>query len=62
MNRYSNSLDSFESLLHLEPSVKVDDALVAEVKSALRACAAWHKTPQVVRYATEPGFAKRLSD
>jgi hypothetical protein len=49
--------------LHLEPGVVVDDALVAEVKSALRACAAWHKTPQVVvRYATEPGLAKRLSD
>jgi hypothetical protein len=50
-------------LLHLEPSVVVDDALVAEVKAALRACAAWHKTPQVVvRYATKPGLAKRLSE
>ena len=49
--------------LHLEPGVVVDDALVAEVKSALRACAAWQKTPQfVVRYATEPDLAKRLSD
>ena len=49
--------------LHLEPGVVVDDALVAEVKAALRACAAWHKTPQVVvRYATEPGLAERLSD
>ncbi len=49
--------------LHLEPGVVVDDALVAELKSALRACAAWHKTPQVVvRYATEPGLAERLSD
>ena len=49
--------------LHLEPGVVVDDALVAEVKSALRACAAWHKTPQlVVRYATQPGLAERLSD
>jgi uncharacterized protein len=49
--------------LHLEPGVVVDDALVAEVKSALRACAAWHKTPQVVvRYATKAGLAKRLSD
>jgi len=49
--------------LHLEPSVVVDDALVAEVKFALRACAAWHKTPKVVvRYATKPGLAKRLSD
>ena len=49
--------------LHLEPGVVVNNALVAEVKSALQACAAWHKTPQViVRYATEPGLAERLSD
>jgi uncharacterized protein len=49
--------------LHLEPGVIVDDALVAEVKSVLKACAAWHNTPQViVRDATEPGLAERLSD
>jgi uncharacterized protein YcaQ len=49
--------------LHLEPGVLVDDALVAEVKSALRALAAWHKTPQVVvRNASKPGLARRLSD
>jgi uncharacterized protein YcaQ len=49
--------------LHLEPGVVVDETLVAEVKSALQACAAWHKTPQVVvRYASEPGLADRLSD
>jgi uncharacterized protein YcaQ len=49
--------------LHLEPGVIVDDALVAEVKAALHACAVWHKTPQViVRDATKPGLAKRLSD
>jgi uncharacterized protein YcaQ len=49
--------------LHLEPGVKVDDALVAEVKAALQACAACHKTPQVVvREASKPGLAKRLSD
>jgi uncharacterized protein len=49
--------------LHLEPGVIVDDALVAEVKNALQACAAWHKTPQViVRQAAEPGLAERLSD
>ena len=40
-----------------------DDALVAEVKTALQALATWHKMPQVVvRYATEPGLAERLSD
>ena len=49
--------------LHLEPGVVVDDALVAEVKSALQTCAAWHKTPQVVvRYASKPGLARRLFD
>lgn len=49
--------------LHLEPGVVVDDAMVTKVKAALQACAAWHKTPQVVvRYASKPGLAKRLSD
>src|SRR5258706_4817195 len=49
--------------LHLEPGVIVDDAMVAALKSALQACAGWHKTPQViVREATEPGLAARLSD
>jgi uncharacterized protein len=48
--------------LHLEPGVKVDDAMVAELKTALRACAAWHKTPQVlVREASKPALAKQLS-
>ena len=54
--------------LHLEPGVVVDDAMVAEVKSALHACArfvlgkSWHRTPQVVvRYAAKPGLARRLS-
>jgi uncharacterized protein len=49
--------------LHLEPGVVVVDALVAEMKCALHACAAWHKTPQViVRAASVPGLAERLSD
>jgi uncharacterized protein len=49
--------------LHLEPGVVVDEALVTELRAALQACAAWHKTPQViVRSATKPGLAKRLSD
>ena len=55
--------------LHLEPGVIADDVLVAEVKAALQACArfvlgkSWHKTLQVVvRYASKPGLAKRLSD
>lgn len=49
--------------LHLEPGVVVDDALVAALSGALRACAAWHDTPLVVvRAATAPGLAARLSD
>ena len=49
--------------LHLEPGVMVDDALVVAVKSALQACATWHQTPQVVvRQASEPGLAQRLSE
>lgn len=49
--------------LHLEPGVVVDDALIAALKETLRACAAWHRTPQViVRAATVPGLAQQLSD
>ncbi|HVU14922.1 MAG TPA: crosslink repair DNA glycosylase YcaQ family protein [Phototrophicaceae bacterium] len=49
--------------LHLEPGVTVDDAMVAELKAMLKACANWHQTPQViVRRAPEPGLAERLSD
>jgi uncharacterized protein YcaQ len=49
--------------VHFEPGVIVDDALVAELKTALQACAAWHKTPQIiVREAAEPGLAQLLSD
>lgn len=49
--------------LHLEPGVVVDDAMVSEIKGALKACALWHKTPQViVRSAAESGLAEQLSD
>lgn len=49
--------------LHLEPGVVVTKKMVAELKAALRACAAWHKTPNVVvRSANAPGLAKQLSD
>lgn len=41
--------------LHLEPNVTVTDTLVAEVGAALKACAAWHGTPEVViREAESP--------
>lgn len=49
--------------LHFEPGVKVDDALVTELREALHACAAWHKTPKVVvRSEGNAKLAKRLSD
>lgn len=40
--------------LYLEDGVKVTDELVADVAAALRQCAAWHKTPEVVIRRTEP--------
>lgn len=49
--------------VHLEPGVIVDDTMISSLKQALQACAAWHKTPQVIiRAASEPGLAERLSD
>lgn len=49
--------------VHLEPGVVMDDMMVDCLKQTLQACAAWHKTPQViVRAASEPGLAERLSD
>ncbi len=40
--------------LHLEPGVAITDALVAEVGGAVKACAAWHGTPQVVIRESNP--------
>jgi uncharacterized protein YcaQ len=40
--------------LHLEPGVPADDDLVAGLAGALRACAAWHRTPEVVVRRSEP--------
>lgn len=49
--------------VHLEPGVIVDDTMIISLKQALQACAAWHKTPQVIiRAASQPGLAERLSD
>jgi uncharacterized protein YcaQ len=48
--------------LHLEPGVAVTDELVADLAAALRACATWHRTPQViVRQADPPEVAERLN-
>ncbi len=40
--------------LYLEPNVVVDEGLLVDVAGALRACARWHKTPNVVIERTEP--------
>jgi uncharacterized protein len=49
--------------LHLEPGVVVDDELVAEVRTAIKECAVWHKTPHVVvRETSAPGLANQISD
>jgi uncharacterized protein len=49
--------------LHLEPGVEVDDELIREVKAAIKACAEWHQTPQVVvRKATVPDLAGAVGD
>jgi uncharacterized protein YcaQ len=46
---------------HLEPGVPVSDELVASLTGALRACASWHATPEVlVRHSDPPGLAEAL--
>lgn len=40
--------------LYLEPDVKVDDALVRDLATALQACADWHATPTVVVRKSDP--------
>ncbi len=40
--------------LHLEPGVPMTDELVADLAGALRDCAAWHGTPEVVVGRSDP--------
>jgi uncharacterized protein len=40
--------------LHLEPGVRIDEELIECVARALRECADWHKTPEVVIARTDP--------
>ncbi|MEW5926545.1 MAG: crosslink repair DNA glycosylase YcaQ family protein [Gemmatimonadota bacterium] len=47
--------------LHLEPGVRVSGALADDLARALRECAAWHGTPEVVVRASDPpALAERL--
>ena len=48
--------------LHLEPGVKLDAAALGEVAAAIRQCADWHGTPQVVvRECDPPALAAKLT-
>jgi hypothetical protein len=40
--------------MYLEPDMLVDDQLAHDIAGALRACAHWHRTPEVVVERVEP--------
>jgi uncharacterized protein YcaQ len=40
--------------LHLEPGVALSDTLIDDLAATLRACAAWHRTPNVVVSRSDP--------
>jgi uncharacterized protein YcaQ len=40
--------------LHLEPGVRVEEELIADLAAALRRLAAWHATPEVVVRGSDP--------
>ncbi|MBC7929009.1 MAG: YcaQ family DNA glycosylase [Rubrivivax sp.] len=47
--------------LYLEPGVDATEELIADLATALRECAAWHRTPKVVVRRSDPkGVAARL--
>jgi uncharacterized protein YcaQ len=46
--------------LHLEPGVRADQALAADLADALVACARWHQTPEVLVSQVEPKSFARL--
>jgi hypothetical protein len=40
--------------IFLEPEVRIDEALVTDIATAISACADWHETPQVVVRRSDP--------
>jgi uncharacterized protein len=46
--------------LHLEPGVKLDDGIAADIAQALHECAEWHRTPTVVVRRSDPPAAATL--
>jgi uncharacterized protein len=48
--------------IHLEPGVVADEGLIGDVAAAIRECAVWHGTPEVVVRRSEPkGVAARIA-
>lgn len=48
--------------LHLEPHVTPDTALAADIATALRDCATWHGTPEIVIRACDPPEFQKMMD
>lgn len=47
--------------IHLEPNIPMNDGLVSGLSGALRSCAVWHGTPEVVvRWSGPPDLAEAL--
>lgn len=47
--------------LHMEPGVRANGEMLDDIATALRECAAWHRTPQIiVRQSDPPAVAARL--
>jgi uncharacterized protein len=40
--------------IHLEPDAQINDALVSGIANALRDCAGWHGTPEVLVRRSDP--------
>ncbi|HEX8853363.1 MAG TPA: hypothetical protein VF754_07745, partial [Pyrinomonadaceae bacterium] len=40
--------------IHFEPNVRASDELISDIAGAIRECAEWHKTPEVVVRRSEP--------
>src|SRR5947209_7127521 len=46
--------------LHLEPGVRMSDEVAADVAGAIKECAPWHQTPEVVVRQSDPPKLTRL--
>ena len=46
--------------LHLEPGVTPDEALAEDIATALRSCAIWHASPEIVIRSCDPSVFQPL--